>query len=145
MKTLSALFLLFTLFSKVVIAQSRNNIYIYDSTVSGGHIKLIEYPNTRVDLKEFSETIDSSADHHGDYLTTFAFRETGDILNRTITVSFDKPVCSCELKYSNGVSNVAATHNREKTQYHFVISYIKSDEFSFVIYGKEKFFTKIYE
>lgn len=143
MKTLSII--IFILLGKTVIAQTSNAPYIYDSTNTIGHIKLIEYPNNKVFFHKYEQNIDQSENHKDDYYTIFTFQEMGTITNRTIILAFDKPVNTCELKCPNGILHATSTRNNNNTEYKFVISQIKADEFSFVMYSKEKIFTKIYE
>jgi hypothetical protein len=141
--TLSILILI--LFTKIGSAQNSNKPYIYDSTVSDGEIIILEYPNTKINLRQFSESIDPSENHTGAHKAVFTFQEVGDIVNRTFILTFDKPVNSCEFKCPNETSRITTTFNGDKTQYKFVVSLIKANEFSFVIHSEEKIFTKIKE
>lgn len=43
--------------SKNVIAQSSNSPYIYDSTLEIGHIKLLEYLNSKLFFYEYSQNM----------------------------------------------------------------------------------------
>ena len=143
MKTLYILILV--LFSKNAIAQSKNSLYIYDSSSPIGHIRLIEYPDIKVVFNEYKYYVDSAENHKGDYLTIFTFQQFGTVVNRVIILTFDKPVKSCELKCPHGVSHIITTFNKEKTEYKFIINELKTNKFSFITYSKEEVYTKIDE
>lgn len=136
---------LLVLFANTVIAQKKNGPYIYDSTVNGGHIQIMEYPDVNIRLRQFRPSVDSSENHKGDYVTEFLFQVTGNIINRTFILRFDKPINACELKCPDGVSQVTCTSNKEKTKYKFVVNKISAKEFSFVAFSKEGVYTKINE
>jgi hypothetical protein len=132
------LLLLMILFASTVIAQKKNVPYIYDSTMGGAHVQIMEYPNAKIYLHGYDSSIDSSENHRGDHMLTFFFQEFGNIVNRTFILRFDKPVDACELSCPDGTSQVTSTFNKEKTQYKFVVNKISATKFSLVIYSKEK-------
>jgi hypothetical protein len=131
------------LFTKNAIAQPTNAVYLYDGTGDSWHISIVDYPGTKISFNEYSERIDTSENHRGAHVTMFTFQVSGVIRNRAITLKFDKPVNSCELRCPNGIFH--ATNNKENTEYKFFINQIKAKEFSFVMYSKEPIFTRIDE
>lgn len=143
MKIYSLIILLFI--CKNVTAQRNGSPYIYDSTLDIGHIKLVEYPNSKLFFREYMQSIDTSEKHKNEYLSTIKFKVTGALVNRIFTLTFDHPVNFCELKCQNNVSQVTTIANKDKTVYKFAIKELKTAEFSFIIFSKEKVYTKISE
>ncbi len=47
------------LFTKNVIAQPTNAVYLYDGTGDSWHISIVEYPGTKISFNEYSERIDA--------------------------------------------------------------------------------------
>lgn len=138
-------FIIFLFLCKNLIAQGNNNTYIYDSSLDIGHIKLMEYPNSKWFFHEYRQDIDSSENHKNDYLTTIKLKVVGALVNRMITITFDGPVNSCELKCANCVPAITTTANKDKTNYRFVINKPDAGEISIVISTREKMFAKINE
>ena len=140
------IFLIILIFlSKSVIAQSNNKPYIYDSKLEIGHIKLMEYPNSRIFFHEYRTNIDTLKNHKDDYSLIVKFAIFGDLMNRIIILTFDGPVDYCELKCPNNLSHTTTIPNKDNTEYKFIINKLATKELSFVILSKEKIYVKINE
>jgi len=152
MKTLFAI-ILSVLCTITATAQTKNNTYIDQANVVNiskgnvyvGQLILSTSPGSRVLFKSFSQAIDTAKGHVGEYKTVFdLIPPDGAVLSKIITLVFDNPVISCELKpVGSGAIQMSGGWNKEKTGFRFVIAQLMCREFQFVIYSKEKIFTKI--
>lgn len=143
MKKVSVLLFIFLCGS--AIAQRNRNPYIYDSTLQIGHIKLVEYPNSKLFFQSYISGIDTSENHKDDYSATIKFTVIGALVNRTIILTFNRPVDDCELICANGLSHTTIIHNNDKTEYKFIINRVTAKELSFAIFSKNKIHVKIHE
>jgi len=136
--------IIFVFVCKIAVAQNKNEVYIYSSTLSSGQIKLLEYPNSKINVHESMQGSDTSERHTRECLTKVGFTQEGVLLDRTFILTFDKPINSFEFSRPKS-SLVTIIPEKNKMEYRIWINKLDTTDFSFIIYSNECIHFKFYE